>query len=324
MRQRWLEACLAFDETAADQVLNQAFSLFPVETVCIEFMQRSLNRLGEGWFRGDVSVQQEHFTSELAMRRVGALIAMTPPPTRLGAILAVCPPGEWHTFPLQLLTLLLRRRGFRVVNLGANVPEDRLVDSINVVHPNLVVLAAQGLVTAASLRQVCEKLQSTGVPAAYGGWVFNRTPSLRSRIPGHFLGERLDTAVQNVEAMNEHPAPIPTIPPTSPDQAAASQAFLAQRARIEAEIFRSGLVRGWRYDSVQAANAFFNDALAASLELEDREAIAEDCAWIRARLEKLGFPPDWPSRYLAAHREAVRNVLGADAGIILATVEAMK
>src|SRR5512140_363533 len=35
-RTRWIEACMEFNEAAAEQVLNQAFSMFPVEVVCIE------------------------------------------------------------------------------------------------------------------------------------------------------------------------------------------------------------------------------------------------------------------------------------------------
>jgi methanogenic corrinoid protein MtbC1 len=323
LRQRWLDACMAYDETTADQVLNQAFSLFPVEMVCIEFFQRGMRAMGEGWYRGEISVQQEHFTSELAMRRVGALIAITPPPTRLGAVLAVCPPGEWHAFPLQLLTLLLRRRGLRVINLGANVPQERLIESIHEIHPSLVVIAAQGLVTAAALRQVSLKLLTSEVPAAYGGWIFNRTPGLRSRIPAHFLGESIDIAAQNVQMLNENPAPLPAGPPLSPSQETANQAFRSQRVRIEAEIFRASLAQGWGFDRVQVANTFFNDALSAALELGDHEALAADYAWIRVRLEKLGFPPDWPSIYLATYRQAVQKVLGDEAGVILAAFDAL-
>src|SRR5512145_1570202 len=34
LRTRWVEACMEFSESAAEQTLNQAFSMFPVEAVC--------------------------------------------------------------------------------------------------------------------------------------------------------------------------------------------------------------------------------------------------------------------------------------------------
>jgi DNA-binding transcriptional MerR regulator len=57
--QQWLDACVAFNEPAAEQVLNQAFSLYPVETVVLEIIQQGMRNLGEMWFNGEISVQQE-------------------------------------------------------------------------------------------------------------------------------------------------------------------------------------------------------------------------------------------------------------------------
>ncbi|RME39575.1 MAG: MerR family transcriptional regulator, partial [Thermoflexia bacterium] len=40
LRQAWVDAVLAFRESAADNVLNQAFALYPPETVCQEILLR--------------------------------------------------------------------------------------------------------------------------------------------------------------------------------------------------------------------------------------------------------------------------------------------
>ena len=125
-RDRWVEQCLDFDETKAEQLLAQAFSLFPPETVGVEVLQKGLAAIGRLWFAGEVSVQQEHFASALANRKVDALIAALPPPTRPGKIMIGCPPHEEHTFAARLLTFLLRRRGWEIIFLGANVPLDRM------------------------------------------------------------------------------------------------------------------------------------------------------------------------------------------------------
>jgi len=79
LRKQWLDACLVFDENAAEQVLNQAFATHPLETVCVEVLQRGLHGIGEMWYRAEATVQQEHFTSALAQRRLDALIAAAPP-----------------------------------------------------------------------------------------------------------------------------------------------------------------------------------------------------------------------------------------------------
>ncbi|MEZ4730564.1 MAG: hypothetical protein R3E79_25850 [Caldilineaceae bacterium] len=66
-------------------------------------------KIGEGWYAGQVTVQQEHFAPALAVRRLEALMATTPSPR--ARILVGCPAEEEHTFAPLLLSLLLRRRG---------------------------------------------------------------------------------------------------------------------------------------------------------------------------------------------------------------------
>jgi len=173
MRNQWLDACLTFNENIAEQVLNQAFALYPLDAVCIEVLQKGLVEIGDLWYRTNATVQQEHFASALAHRRLDALIAATPPPTRPETILIGCTVDEQHTFPPLLLTLLLRRRGFKVVYLGANVPNQRFQETLLSIKPNLIILSAQLLQTANGLRETAENLAASGARVAYGGRIFS-------------------------------------------------------------------------------------------------------------------------------------------------------
>ncbi|MBV5336598.1 MAG: MerR family transcriptional regulator, partial [Deltaproteobacteria bacterium] len=42
MREKWIAACMKFSESNSEQVLNQAFSIFPVEAVCTEILQKGI------------------------------------------------------------------------------------------------------------------------------------------------------------------------------------------------------------------------------------------------------------------------------------------
>ena len=126
LQQEWIDACLAFDEQKAEQVLTQAFAQASPETVSVQVLQKGIAAIGAEWYAGKVTVQQEHFASTLVMRRLSALVMASPPPTRPGRILVACPPDENHTIGALLLTFFLRRRGLDVLFLGADVPVDRL------------------------------------------------------------------------------------------------------------------------------------------------------------------------------------------------------
>lgn len=206
LRQEWTAACLAYDERLAEQVLAQAFALYSPETVALEVLQKAASHLGDAWARGEITVQQEHFCSGLAVRRLQALIMGTPPPSRPGRILIACPPHEEHVISLLVLTFLLRRRGRGVIYLGANVPLERLETVVQAARPRLVILAAQLPHTAATLQEMASTLQRAGVRVAYGGLAFNLAPNLRQHVDGHFLGETVDQALPAIDALLEGPA----------------------------------------------------------------------------------------------------------------------
>jgi DNA-binding transcriptional MerR regulator/methylmalonyl-CoA mutase cobalamin-binding subunit len=195
MRDAWLIACRSFDGPAAERILSQAFALFPPEKVWIEVLQEGMAEIGQGWYEGITTVQQEHFASALAMRRLEAMLAAMPIATQPGRVLIGCPPKEEHTFGLMLLTLLLRRRGLDVVYLGANVPIEQLAMTLATVRPRLAIFLAQQLISAATLRQLASFLSEEDVPLAFGGRIFVSAPAVQRKIGGHYLGDEIADAV---------------------------------------------------------------------------------------------------------------------------------
>jgi methanogenic corrinoid protein MtbC1 len=313
---QWIEACLNFDETIADQALNQAFSLYSVEMVCTEFIQHGLSLIGDRWYLGEASVQQEHFATALASRRLETLIASTPPPTRKQTVLVGCPAGEFHSFPALLLTLFLRRKGFNLVYLGADVPSEWMTEAISAIRPELVVIAAQRLTTAASLRQLAARLQASGNEIAYGGWIFNRIPALRERIPAHFLGETIASALEKIDVLTAQSLPAPQITPNPDSLVSATRAFREQRASIEAEVFASMESYGLSTEQIIMANNFFGADLTAALELGEPSALTENIKWIRTQMVLHHISPDHLSNYLHAYQQAIQKVLGAESEFI--------
>jgi methanogenic corrinoid protein MtbC1 len=313
----WVSACLAFDEQAASQVLTDAFSLYSPESVCVEVLQGGVARIGQGWYEGTISIQQEHFGTALAMRRLEALIQASPPPTRPGRIVAGCPPEEEHTLGLLLLTFLLRRRGWDVVYLGANVPAEQLEATLAIARPSLVILAAQRLQTAAGLAQMARQVAASGLPLAYGGRIFSLLPALRQRVPGHFLGDRLDEAPGVVAALMGH-APGPAAP--LPADAAAIQAREHYRERqplIEMHVGQALKPSGMNGDVLARANRELAGGIAAALVLGDMQLLGSDMEWLEGLLHNYGLPAGALPQYLRAYEAAARAHLDARGALIV-------
>ena len=236
LRAQWIAACMQFSESNSEQILNQAFSMFPVESVCMEILQKGMVEIGNLWYENGASVQQEHFASGLAMRRLDALLSASPAPTRNQTVLVGCPPNEWHTFTPLLLSLLLRRRGLNVVYLGANVPAEQFGETVKSVNAKLVILVAQTLVTAASLQITAQALENLRTPVGYGGRIFNLQPNLANHIPGYYLGDSIASSLETVEKILQakiKPNPIKAI---SREYIVAHQAFISKRIHIETTV----------------------------------------------------------------------------------------
>jgi methanogenic corrinoid protein MtbC1 len=317
MRQDWVNACLSFDEHRAEQLLTQAFALFPAEIVCLDLIQKGLAEIGDGWYRGRVTVQQEHFASALALRRMEALLISTPAPTRPGRILVGCPPEEEHTFVPLMLSLLLRRRGWDVVYLGANVPLRSMETTIHVIRPNLVVLTAQQLHTAASLLEMAEVLYSERVPVAFGGLVFTEVVALADVIPGYYLGNRLDRATAMVEQIMTSLRPQAAHHPVSYEYKEAVEHFRAHQAQIEATVWERMQMHMPRRH-LAAANLNFGRNIIAALTLGDMDFLDPDIDWIEGLLvNHYEMPPAALDHYLGAYYDAMATHLGADGHLVI-------
>lgn len=317
LRDAWLAACLSFDEQAAEQVLTQAFALYPPETVCFQLLQKSLALVGQAWYRGKASAQQEHFMSALTMRRLEALVAAAPPPTRPGRILVGCPPEESHTFAPLLLTWLLKRRGRNVVYLGARVPLERFEATIVTVKPHLVILAAQQLHTAASLLEAARLLQQKDVPLAFGGNIFNRLPALRQRISGHFMGEQLETAPQVIEDILTSFRPTPLVQIASEAHQRALDHYRAKHAQVEAELWQHAGSLGIPAAYLELANTELARNIAAALALGDTSFLAADLDWVAGLLSNHQMPQQALSHYLKAYYQAAQAHLGSEGQLVL-------
>jgi MerR family transcriptional regulator, light-induced transcriptional regulator len=131
----------AFDEPAAQAVVDAFLAAATVDALLSELVLPYLRTLGERWERGEVSIAQEHFASAVVR---GRLLGLARGWGRgLGPLaLLACAPGEQHDLGLLAFGVALRGRGWRIASLGADTPLDTLADAARALEPELVVVTA--------------------------------------------------------------------------------------------------------------------------------------------------------------------------------------
>jgi len=166
---RQLRSSLAsFDEVDAQAAVDRLLGSLSLESFLREVVLPVLRELGEGWERGEVTVAQEHFASNLLRGRLLGLGRGWGRATGRHALLAA-PPGEQHDLGLVVLALALRDRGWRITFLGADTPIETIVDTARRLAPEVVVLATLAPPEDSSRAEVRELARDRRVILSGGG-----------------------------------------------------------------------------------------------------------------------------------------------------------
>lgn len=316
-REAWVSACLAFDEPAADRVLKQALAAFPPEVVCLEVLRDGLSQIGEAWYQGKATVHQEHFASHLAVHQVQALLANTPFPAFSDPVMIACPPGEYHTFGVLLLTYLLRRDGWKVVYLGADLPVKEAEAAVRRAAPRWVIVGAYHLPPVVGIRGLGCLLRDMGVPLAYGGRIFNLVPALCSRISGHFLGRQLPEALGRLKEWADAPPPLPAITPEDEAVCRTRSLFLEREWDIRARVLRHLSLHPFTSDLPEWLVNYTFSHIRAALILGDVSFADAYAKWLWGLRNGLSLPEGWVGLFLEAFRRSVEHHMGGEGALLV-------
>jgi MerR family transcriptional regulator, light-induced transcriptional regulator len=189
------QALDAFDEPAAQTVLDRLIFDLSLTTVLRDVLVPYLTELGERWERGTASVAQEHFASNVLRGRLAGLARGWGNGHGPHAVLA-CPPGELHDMALMVFGIVLNRNGWRIDYLGMSTPIEELTQTVGARSPDLVVLAAtrpenlEPLVTQLAALAQCAPLALAGAGA---------TPETAAAAGAQLLAGDPVTEAENIE-----------------------------------------------------------------------------------------------------------------------------
>ena len=165
----------AFDEPAAQAIFDELLAVATIDALLSEVVIPFLRDVGDRWERGELSVAQEHFASNLLRGRLLGLARGWGGGSGRRVLLA-CPPDERHDLGLIAFGLALRARGWRIDFLGSDTPVESVVRAARVVRPDLLVMSASApdLLTAVAAELAALSREHTVAVAGAGATGFDR------------------------------------------------------------------------------------------------------------------------------------------------------
>jgi MerR family transcriptional regulator, light-induced transcriptional regulator len=184
----------AFDEPAAQAVLDRLISDLSLTTVLRDVVIPYLADLGERWQRGTASIAQEHFASNVIRGRLAGLARGWGSGPGPRAVLA-CPPGELHDMGLMIFGIVLNRNGWSIDYFGMSTPVEELERCVEATRPDLVVLAATLPETLEPLRSELAAL-ACRAPLALAG--AGATPEIATAVGARLMAGDLVTEAEQI------------------------------------------------------------------------------------------------------------------------------
>ena len=129
----------SYDDVGAQAALDSVLAAFSLDIVVREVLVPYLHAVGERWQRGELSIGQEHFISNVIRGRLLALSRGWDRGVGPRAVLASAE-GDQHDLPVLLFGVLLRTHGWRITFLGADTPIASLAETVRAVHPDVAVI----------------------------------------------------------------------------------------------------------------------------------------------------------------------------------------
>lgn len=208
-RSEYTAALKAGDAQASDRVIDELLSKqCSLGEIYARVIAPSLVSIGDLWCRGEIGVAQEHLATQIVLSHLNRLNSMFAWRERRSSyrVLVACVQGEFHIVGARMFADLCRSRGWSVDFLGADVPDDALVDLTEKRRPQLVALSATMPPGVEHAHRMVRDLSAlAAAPRVVLGGQALANPELRNALAGHCqiaadLGGGIDLALKILRA----------------------------------------------------------------------------------------------------------------------------
>jgi hypothetical protein len=160
-------------------------------------------------------------------------------------------------------------------------------------------------------------LSSQQIPVGFGGRIFNLRPGISDSISGHFLGNDLPGALEEIEIMLNGPIQKRAPKVISQAYATTHQAFISKRMQIELALRETLEPLSIAPENLETGIHFLGDNITAALQLGDINHVSGEIDWVKFLLHAHERPEQELIEFLDAYTNAVDKHLNGSGRLII-------
>jgi len=195
-------ALLAMDRVGArETLLAAAEGAENTLAVAEEVVAPALERIGDDWEHGAVSLAQLYMAGRIAEQIVGEVLPQVRPDNGERPQMAIAVLEDYHALGKRLVLSALRSSGYAVADYGHGVTVERLVQRSRDDKLRVLLISTLMLPAALRVREVVDRLALPGPPPVVivGGAPFRLDPELWREVGADAVGRNSAEAIALVD-----------------------------------------------------------------------------------------------------------------------------
>jgi methanogenic corrinoid protein MtbC1 len=193
LRKSLLQAVLLADLSAARRIIGQVETVYTWDQVLGNLLEPVLEEVGKGWEQSKLSLAQGYVAAKVAGELLERINAHHPPADAPeGGVARIAVVGniedDFHALGRRMVVTFLQSAGWRVTDLGNDVPAAQFVQCALECKAHVIGVSAMTYTTAANVQQVRAAIDASPlngqVRLAVGGAIFNMRPDLVQEVGG--------------------------------------------------------------------------------------------------------------------------------------------
>lgn len=154
-----INAARRLDAGELQAILERAAVSLGVPQFLEQMAGPSLQRIGQGWSDGTVSIAQEHLATTVFRRVLGWILRLFEASGSAPRLIAATPPGQAHEFGAMIASAVAAAEGWDVTYLGADLPVADILSAAQQVEAHAVALSVVYPVDDPALFSELERLR---------------------------------------------------------------------------------------------------------------------------------------------------------------------
>ncbi|MES9930882.1 MAG: cobalamin-dependent protein [Candidatus Thiodiazotropha sp. 6PDIVS] len=184
----FLQTCLEMKRPQALKIVHDAANDgISIQEIYSYVITPALRELGRLWHNNKITVAQEHYCTAVVQMIMAQLFpSIFGHEQKLGTLVSSCVAGELHEVGARMLTDLFEVAGWDTIYLGADVPDESVIDVLIQHDADILAISATIAVrlnaVADLIQAVRENPASATIKIMVGGAAFNADPRLWKRL----------------------------------------------------------------------------------------------------------------------------------------------